>query len=184
MKYYQKVLFAILCGICFCTIHIEAKSFSQSVAIDPTGAGVAVWNTKKDTYNLVEAATVSASGVWSSSTTLSTPGEDTSYPLIIVDASGNAVALWSAKDSKGVQTLQVAMLPFKGTWTAPLMISTPNEDVASSSSGFNPPYSLVMNDVGTIVAVWSAFLDTDLVIRSANYNSNNGIWSLPETISR
>ena len=184
MKYYQKMLFSLFLGVCFCTTFIEAKSFSQNIALDASGAGVAVWNTKFNTYHSVEAAVISASGAWSSSTTLSTPGQDATFPLIVVDAGGNAVALWSAYDSSlTVNTLQIAMLPFGGSWTAPLVISSPSEDVASTSTGFNPPYSLVMNDTGTIVAVWNAFVGSDLVIRSANFNSNNSIWSFPQTIS-
>lgn len=184
MKYYQKVLFSIFLGICFCTTHIEAKSFSQSIALDASGAGVAVWNTKFNTYHSVQAAKISASGVWSLPDTLSIPGQDSTFPLIVVDASGNAVALWSAFDPvMAVNTLQIALLPFGGSWTAPLVISSPSEDVATTSTGFNPPYSLVMNDTGTIVAVWNAFVGSDLVIRSANFNSSNGIWTFPQTVS-
>ncbi|MBP7074016.1 MAG: hypothetical protein KBA81_01365 [Rhabdochlamydiaceae bacterium] len=182
MKYYQKVLFAILCGVCFCTIGLEAKSFAQSMAIDPSGAGVAVWNTKMNTFNSVQAAAISSSGVWSLPVTLSNPGVDTTFPLVVVDSSGNAIAMWSEFDSVMlVNTLQIAILPFGGSWTSPLMISSPTEDVASFSASDTPPYTLVMNNTGTIVAVWSAFVGADLVIRSANFN--NSLWSFPQTVS-
>jgi hypothetical protein len=80
-----------------------------------------------------------ANGVtdWSSPTTLSSAGVDGSDPQIVVDASGNAVALW-------VENGAVKASAYRGEWGAPTTLA--------ASGASNPRVGI--DGSGNVVAVW------------------------------
>jgi hypothetical protein len=182
MNWHKKIFLVIFTMIC--CVNLEAKSFAQRIVLDSSGAGVAVWNTSYGTYNGVDAAMISATGVWSPSQMLSDTGEDCSPPIITTDSVGNTIVMWSCEDTTlGVRVLEVAMLPAGGSWSSPIMISSPSEDVAMFGDGLtDPAYRLIMNDSGAIVALWNSYIASDLDVRSASYI--NGKWSAPQTVSK
>ena len=169
---------------CAWGVEVEAKSFAQRVAVAQAGDAVAVWSTNMGTYNCVQAATMSPSGVWSAPVTLCSLTESCSYPLVVVDGSGNYIALWSYFDTGfGTQALHASVYPVGGpTWGAPVRITTNMESVADFEDALeNAAYQLTINSAGQAVAAWASYMGTDLDIRASNYSS--GVWATPTTLS-
>lgn len=69
--------------------------WSPDIAIDPNGNAIAVWRQGNGTDNdAVARRYVAATDTWGTPTLLETLEDDVAYVRIVVDASGNAVALW------------------------------------------------------------------------------------------
>lgn len=165
---------------------VAEKSYSSRVAINPVANFAAVvWTTEQPTYRSVMVSTWSG-GSWSSAVMLSAVGEDAVHPLVVVDASGNALVIWSSFNStQDVQTLSATLLPFGGSWTTPIQISSPSESVMKVPPILDvPPYQLFTNDGGVAVAVWASEIGNDLLIRTSTFNSGtSGVWSPPTSLS-
>jgi len=69
--------------------------WSPDIAIDPNGNAIAVWEQGNGTDNdAVARRYVAATDTWGTPTLLETLEDDVAYVRIVVDASGNALALW------------------------------------------------------------------------------------------
>ncbi|MES2122799.1 MAG: hypothetical protein V4492_08510 [Chlamydiota bacterium] len=100
---------------------------------------------------------------WSAPTTISTPGIDSTVPLVVIDSGGNATAAWI----EGT-TLQSSSLPFAGSWGAPTSLS---------GAGATSP-SIDVDSGGNVTAVW---LEGG-VVTTANLPFG-GSWSVSTSIS-
>lgn len=162
---------------------LEAKSFAQRITMDSSGAGVGAWTTDMGSYNAVKAATFTSSGVWSSSTQISAVNEDADFPLLASTSAGDSVVVWSTFDTTlNLRVLKAATLPFGGSWSSPVMVSSNTENLASFASNMSDAaYRVVINSSGVIMAIWNSYMGNDLVVRSARFSS--GSWSTPVTIS-
>jgi hypothetical protein len=169
---------------CFWGHELEAaKSYSSRVAINRTAnVAVAVWTTEQSTYRSVMVSTWSG-GSWSSAVMMSAVGEDALHPLVAVDASGNAIVIWSTFNAvQGVEALNAAQLPFGGSWTTPIQISSSSENVLRVPPILDvPPYQLITNDAGEALAVWISEIGNDLLVRTSTFSL--GTWSAPISLS-
>jgi len=104
---------------------------APAVAVAPNGKIVVVWQGGAVTSPDVEAAYKLAGGSWTAPVVLdSTRG---GHPLISMDSSGNAIAVWIP----GSGAAKTASLPATGSWTATTTLSTAGYDIglATNSSG-------------------------------------------------
>jgi hypothetical protein len=88
-----------------------------------------VWCDQVDYVCSVYASHKTVDGEWSSSERISTLGQNTSFPKVAVDSSGNAIAAWFRYDIEGSVVsnvvLQYASKPNIQTWLSPVDISEP-----------------------------------------------------------
>jgi hypothetical protein len=154
--------------------------FEPQVAIDGSGNVIAVW-TRSDGTNLrIQSANRTPSGPWSAAQTLSDPGQSASSPQVAVDASGNAVAVWTRNDGTSGR-IQAAYRPAGGSFGTPATISDPNGDASS------PDVS--MDNSGRAVIAWARNDNPNPSLCCLRVQSSirqpgaGGTYSTPQTLS-
>lgn len=133
------------------------------VAMNQTGTSVAVWLRSDGTNTLVQASTrpPGGSSTWATANqiqTLSTAGQNASSPQVAINASGEAVAVWSR--SNGTNTIIQASVLSAGssTWTTPQDISDAGQNAAAPQ--------IAIDSSGNAVVVWSRSNGTNTIIQS------------------
>lgn len=143
--------------------------------IDSSGNAVSVWNSGEGSSTLVMASTLPFGQNWSTPITISTETTWAFNPVLAVNESGDAVAIWTSVDTTtSTSSLYGAMLPSGGSWSSPVQITRTDETPTSY-------YKLSMNTTGDIVATWASYLNADPntnIIRSATAIFG-GTWSAP-----
>ncbi len=152
------------------------------LGIDSLGNAIAAWDVVDASNNrLIQVATMTASGTWSTPATLSLTGQVAESPKIIVDSSDNAVVIWTAVDATNQVMVLYASMLVAGTgghWTTPVQISTSQCNVASD-------YILVVNNNKNVVALWNA-VDTTTGLTNV-YSAMvkiGGSWSAQKQVSQ
>jgi hypothetical protein len=113
---------------------------APAVALAPNGRAVVIWQGGPATSPNVQASVLPPAGTWTPPVIVSNqPG----HPIIGMDSSGNAIAVWSALTESG--PVETATLPAGGSWTAPVMLG-------AFSAGAN----LATNTVGGALVGWRA----------------------------
>lgn len=141
------------------------------VAVDPAGNAVAVWARNNGSFTIMQAATLSFGGAWSTPVDISPTNKDSFSPQVGVDSSGNAVAIWTEVTD---QIIQGATLPFGGDWTTLVNIS-------STSDLSNVPI-LAVDPSGNAVATWTALSAGNFFIQASTLPFGSS-WSLPVNVS-
>lgn len=120
------------------------------VAVDTNGNAVAVWQRFDGANTIIQSATLSfRAAAWSTVTDLSAVGQDAADPQVAVDASGNAVAVWSRND--GANTIiQSRSKPLNMPW------SIVTDDISAVGENASLP-QVVLDPVGNAIAVWQRF---------------------------
>jgi len=155
-------------------ISLPGKSAtSPQVAIDPTGNAVAIWTRNDGVNSIIQASTQTFGGGWSTPVSLSNPGQNATNPHVIIDQSGNAVAIWE-RFNGFYSMIQSAALPHNGSWSAPVDISLIGQDA------FLPQLSVNLS--GNVLAVWKRFNGSHYIIESASL-PYGGNWSAPVAVS-
>jgi hypothetical protein len=110
---------------------VIGQGFAPAAAVAPNGKIVLVWRGGTGTSTDEEAAYKLAGGSWTAPVVLD--GGPAGYPLVSMDSSGNAIAVW-VPISGAVKT---ASLPATGSWTATTTLSSAGYDIglATNSSG-------------------------------------------------
>jgi len=145
------------------------QAADPSVAISPTGNAVAMWDIYSAPNLLVQASTRQAGGSWSKPVTLTSAANSSTLPLVGMDASGNAVAIWLQSSSSG-SAIETADLPASGSWTKPVMISTPGVTAMKPT--------LAVNSSGDAIAGWQTSNGQILVAER-----KAGVWGAPISIA-
>lgn len=148
----------------------SSNSDQVQVIVAPAGDAVAVWQGYDGINYVIQSSSLPFGGSWSSFQTLSAPDWDAQAPSVAVDRLGNAVSVWSRFDGN-YSIVQGAKLPYGGSWSAPVNIS-------SSGANADSP-KIAMDDLGTIgnaVAVWHRFNGTNFIVQSSELHQG-GSWS-------
>jgi hypothetical protein len=118
------------------------------VAVNPSGAAVAVWRGYDGSHWRVQSAARPAGGAWSTPTTVSEPGREADRIDLAIDSRGNAVAVWWRRGvvNVDVDAVQVADLPASGSWSVPFTV-TPDY-----AHALDP--RVAMDAEGNVHAVW------------------------------
>ena len=90
-------------------------------------------------------------------------------PMVVMDGSGNAYAIWvETVGSGGLSQVQAAILPAgTSTWGAPALLDSPNNN---GSSTF-----IAVNASGTAVAVWAETIGLSSLIQASIYSGSGWI---------
>src|SRR2546423_1769048 len=141
------------------------------VALDAHGNGVAVWQSSDGSNSVIEAATRTAAGSWSTPQPLSSGGYS-ERPQISVDSAGNAVAVWSF-NATNFRVL-AAIRRAGGSWTQPETLSS------AGAAAFQP--QVEVNPSGNALVAWVSFDGRTNVIQSTS-RPRGGAWSGVQDIS-
>ena len=157
---------------------VGSESIPQ-IGVDSNGNAVAVWVRRISGNNqVIEASVFTCSlNTWSTPTSISATGERVDSPRVVVDGSGNAVAVWRRSDGSDF-IIQAASLPFGGSWSAVTDLSAAGRD------SIEPQVSI--NASGKAVAVWGRKVGPPTPPRSevqAATLTFGGSWSAVTTIS-
>jgi hypothetical protein len=155
------------------TIIGQNVSNSPVVAVSPSGYAVAVWTFFDGAQDHVQSAILPLSGSW---TVLpgyvSDPAEDAQLPNVVVDSSGNAVAVWEIFNGS-TSRVQAARLPFgSSTWisaTADLATGITLDTGAKTQLGIDA--------LGNTTAGWINALGASSFIQSARLPSGSDTWT-------
>lgn len=156
------------------------------VAVDANANATAVWysyNVTGPVYSAVtvQAATRPAGGSWTSPVSISEPGilnPDTLTARVAYDATGNAVSLWTTSFDGENYSIQSAINPVYGSWTAPIVLV--NSDLYSYQA------DQAVCSLGDAIAVYMFYNGVSLEIQSSELDITgfmNSMWSVPLNIS-
>lgn len=159
----------------------DEDDWDPRVAVGANGDAVAVWSSAREpspgqNQEIAMAATRTAGGSWSEPVALS--DEDgialSSQPRIVVDAQGNATALW-VEDIDGVAVARTSTHPKDGDWTEPVALT--------DSRAVRDP-ELSVDAQGEVTAIWTWHVPEDGGgIIQASTRSPGGTWSAPVDLS-
>jgi len=148
------------------------------IAMDATGNATAVWTISSETQEFVQAKRYDATtGLWSTpAVNLSGSVIFANEPQVAMDASGNAIAVWSTTDGTGLRILATKKYDITtGVWSTPVI----NLDSNLQASFFD--VQIAMDVAGNAIAVWSKRDDGTgkFVIQTKRYDAITGVWSTP-----
>ena len=141
------------------------------VALDSRGNGVAVWQASDGSKTVIQAASRTAAGLWSTPQPL-TSGGYAERPQVGVDSAGEAVAVWSFHSSN--VRVEAAVRRTGGSWAPAQTLSGPGGDALQ-------PW-LAVNPRGNAIAAWRSFDGRTSVIQTAS-RTRGGAWSAVQDIS-
>lgn len=141
------------------------------IAVDPLGNETAVWGRRAGRSWVVQSATRSVDGVWSTPVTLSAAGAGSA--LVAAGPEGNVTAVWLLEREEGWRSVvQSATRSADGSWSAPVALSPPRKAARSPQIALDPQ--------GGATVVWEE--ERSGAIESAT-RSAEGSWSAPGTLS-
>ncbi len=125
----------------------DITTYEPQIACNPKGEAVAIWRCRKQDRapSSIQVTTLSSKSLAGSVSTLSTEGEDTSFPRIVIDNQGNACAVWCQLDG-GNYLIYGSHRNKEGEWSNPECL-TPNME-----NCYEPNFSF--NEKGNLFLVW------------------------------
>ena len=98
-------------------------------------------------------------------------------PHLVVDTSGNQIAVWEVTASSGDSHIYASRKPVLGSWSTPVIISNTSTEQAT-----NP--QIIVGPVGAVTVVWTYINLTEGIysLATATYNGLSG-WSSPAVLS-
>ena len=133
------------------------------VAVDGSGAAVAIWRSFDGNNFVIQAASRPAGGGWDGPADLSATGHDGMDPRLALDAAGDATAVWSrfngAKPASH-SVIQAASRLAGGAWEEAVDISDPAQNAQTPA--------VSVDGSGTVTAVWSRFDGSDFIVQAAS----------------
>jgi hypothetical protein len=144
--------------------HVETGAGSTGngrVALNSAGDGFAVWTQFDGTRTDIWANRFTASVGWGTATLVEhDDAGDATSPQVLVDAAGNALAVWRQSDGSFFNTLASRFVG--GTWSTPVFLELSTASVSSSPQ-------LAMDASGNAIALWSQSDGTNLSIWSNRF---------------
>jgi hypothetical protein len=145
------------------------------IAVDGSGATVAVWARSDGSHTIIQATSRPSGGTWAPAVDLSATGRDAQEPQVAVDGAGDAVAVWS-RNNGSHWVIQAAIRSPAGAWSAARDLSD------SERSALEP--QVAIDSGGRAVAVWSRFDGFANRVQSAVLAPGAGsTWSIPVDLS-
>ena len=142
------------------------------IATAATGDAVAIWSTFEGDQDIIRSAVKPAGGGWGMPTDLSAPGLASVAPMIAVNASGDAVAVWELFING---TIQGATKSAGGSWTTPTNLSSPASSVSAKPT-------VTIDPGGNSVATWTYADGSKSSIQSTS-RAKSGTWQPPVRLS-
>jgi PKD domain len=146
------------------------------IALDARGDEIAVWASVGPEGWTIQSAYRPARSSWQPSVALGPPQAGTAAPDVVLDPSGNAVAVWASTSGEDGWAVQAAYRGSDGTWSQQSTLSGPD------ASGSVAP-RLGLDPTNGVIAVWSRSLGTSTVAELATRDAATGAWSEASQIS-
>jgi len=149
---------------------------NPQIALDAGGDAMVVWRGQIEGHDVARAAYKPVDGGWESPTSVPTEGEAVQWPLVALDAAGNAIVVWSGSTNEvgGYGIAKASFRPAGGSWEAPVELS---EDGGNAF-----PSDLVFDASGNAAVVWQRF-DGAYNLLQASYRPAEGGWEAPTDLS-
>jgi PKD domain len=160
------------------TLSLPGEEGEQSqVAIDAAGNAIAVWVTGDGIGGfVVRSAARPPGGAWPEPEDVSDSISAAGWPMLAIDAVGEAVAVWTAFDSGDV-LVQGSVRSADGEWSEPDDLSPAGQDVTPLEAP-----SVAVDAAGNAIAVWKLESSNDIVqaaVRAAGQEN----WAAPDDLS-
>lgn len=136
---------------------LGVSTFS-TVKVDSLGNAHAIWLSMNGSIYTLQGARQLLNQSWSSPVSISSSGDDIRSPLIGIDSSGNAFAVWIVNGTPS--TIQAAVRPFGESWGTPSTISDMSLDAFEPKLEINGSF---------VIIYWIASDGTNYFIQSAVY---------------
>jgi hypothetical protein len=159
----------------------EEGAWNPQVAVGANGETAVLWSSNYHPpaqTQTVFAVTREAGGEWSRPVEISKQGgrELTWQPQVVVDAEGNATAIWS-EETELADAIVTSTRPKGGEWSAPVEVSAKEEAV-----GDRP--ELAVDSQGDVTAVWIWHVgESERGIVQSATRPAGGAWSAPVDLS-
>ena len=125
----------------------DKGAYSPQVVLSPDGEAVVVWYQSNGAMYDIWANTYSITSGWGVETLIETADDGNSFdPMIDMDGSGNAVAVWRQDDGAIYNVVSNRYTPGSGWGTA--------EIIESGDGQVQPPTNVAVDDDGNALAVW------------------------------
>lgn len=146
-------------------------AYGAHVAIDVSGNAVAVWAQSDGTrYNICSNHYSTTTSHWGTATLIETDNSgDATNAKVAMDASGNAVAVWTQSDGTRNNIWSNRYTGSMESWGTATLIEADNTE-----SAYSP--QIAMDSSGNAVAVWHQDDGTRENIWSNRYTAATGIW--------
>ena len=155
---------------------------SGQVAMDSDGNAVVVWVRSNATDSIAQAAYYSAgTAAWGAVTDLSAPGQRATTPLVAMDGSGNAVAVWLRFDGAHDIVQATRFTAMTATWSAPVDLSPPGIRASAPALAVDSGGGAA---VGWVLGVAFSLTTPNGVVQVARYDPGLDAWSAAASLAR
>ncbi len=181
MKNRFSTVFGILLALFSCLIlsanaDVINNPGTPLLALDGSGDLVLVWQSVDETtgMNVIQSSSyLASSATWSAPQTLSDLTQNSDNPLVKMNSSGNAIAIWIGTDAT-TSWLQAATLTLGGTWSSIVYISLINQIVIDSPSSLQ----MEIDDSNNIFILWNGYdINTGLTSIYGSSSVFGGTWT-------
>ena len=152
---------------------VGASGSAPRIASDGAGNIAAVWRELDGDTSSIRASFQPKGQRWGPPQQISLPAAATEGPKLAMDRSGNAVAVWHSSTDGHNSSVQAAVRPAGGNWSAPQNLSAPGEAAFDAD---------VAVEAGRATAVWTEMHSSRPVVQSSS-RTIAGTWEAAETIS-
>ncbi len=130
----------------------DEEASAPAVAIDAQGEATVAWLNNDGTNEVVEAATATLGGSFSSPVGLSGDGGNASDPQVVTSSTGASIVSWERMTTAGLQ-LEAAVRP--AAMAFPLPDAHGDGDMLGETSALGAPH-VVQDEAGEALAVWKS----------------------------
>ncbi len=146
------------------------------IAENSGGSAVVVWRVWGDTgFNIYSQYYYADSDTWGGRKIITSAEGKIGYPQVVLDDSGNAVAVWQQSDGSEDSIYANHYDSATGVWGEPVLIE------ANMGNATHP--SLALDQSGNYVAVWQLEVDDRYLVYATVYDTSTGIWSASGALS-
>jgi hypothetical protein len=131
---------------------------NATVAMDPAGDAVAVWQRNDGSNQIVQGSYRPAGGDFGAPVDLSAAGQNALRPQVAMDTAGDAVVVWHR--SNGTNTIvQASVRTAGGSFSAPVDLSAPGQDADAAQVAMDPG--------GDAIAIWERSNGTNQIVQAS-----------------
>lgn len=157
--------------------HVEINdgdALFPNIAIDGSGNAIAVWHQHDGVRNNIWSNYYTVGVGWGVTQMIESDNSGSAgYPKIVIDSSGNAIAVWSQDDGVRSNIWSNRYSPDGGWGTA--------QKIESVDSGSTSSPQIAIDSSGNAITVWSQHDGTRYDIWSNRYSPDNG-WGIAQKI--
>ncbi len=123
-----------------------AYSAHVRISVDVSGLATAVWTSNVGSGNSIKVSNSQSGLPWSTPTTISVSGQDSSAPFIATDPAGRSTAVWSV-DAGGTFRFLTSTSQNGDPWSTPVTVATPETDARDPQ--------IAIDSTGLATVIWS-----------------------------